>query len=203
MGVVAGTSGEAGGPQVAVPRALRKTLLRLALFYGGGVAVLVGVMAWNQVGLAESPFVRVFQTVGIPAAAAVMNFVVLTAALSSVNCNLYLTTRMIFSLARGGYAPAALGKLSRNGTPVHALLLSSEGMFAALLLEHFLQQSTYLYMLGAAFFGGLFVWMMIFVTHLAFRRRHAQDMARDRKSTRLNSSHLGISYAVFCLKKKT
>src|SRR5207244_7829894 len=50
-------------------------------------------------------------------------------------------------------------------------------MFAALLLEHFLQQSTYLYMLGAAFFGGLFVWMMIFVTHLAFRRRHAQDMA--------------------------
>jgi len=149
----------------------------LALFYVGGIAVLVGVMPWNQVGLAESPFVRVFQTVGIPAAAAVMNFVVLTAALSSVNCNLYLTTRMIFSLARGGYAPAALGKLSRHGTPVHALLVSSAGMFAALLLEHFLQQSTYLYMLGAAFFGGLFVWMMIFVTHLAFRRRRAQDMA--------------------------
>ena len=175
--VVAVTSGEARDPQVAVPRALRKTLLRLALFYVGGIAVLVGVMPWNQVGLAESPFVRVFQTVGIPAAAAVMNFVVLTAALSSVNCNLYLTTRMIFSLARGGYAPAALGKLSRHGTPVHALLVSSAGMFAALLLEHFLQQSTYLYMLGAAFFGGLFVWMMIFVTHLAFRRRHAQDMA--------------------------
>ena len=94
-----------------------------------------------------------------------------------VERNLYLTTRMIFSLARGGYAPAALGKLSRHGTPVHALLVSSAGMFAALLLEHFLQQSTYLYMLGAAFFGGLFVWMMIFVTHLAFRRRHAQDMA--------------------------
>jgi len=173
--VVAVTSGEARDPQVAVPRALRWTLARLAIFYIGGLAVLVGVMPWNQAGLAQSPFVRVFQTIGIPAAASVMNFVVLTAALSSVNCNLYLTARMLFSLARGGYAPAALGKLSRQGTPVTALLVSSGGMLAALALQLRFGEtsSAYLYMLGAAFFGGLFVWMMIFVTHLAFRRRAA------------------------------
>ncbi len=169
MEVVAVTSGEAENPETTVPRAMRKTLLRLALFYVGGVAVLVGVMPWNQAGLAESPFVHVFQTVGIPYAAEVMNFVVLTAALSSINCNLYLTTRMIFSLARGRYAPPALGRLSRQGTPVAALLVSSAGMFAALLVEHLYPQTAYVYMLGAAFFGGLFVWMMIFVTHLAFR----------------------------------
>jgi len=107
-----------------------------------------------------------------------MNFVVLTAALSSVNCNLYLTSRMLFSLARGGYAPAALGRLSRQGTPVAALAVSSCGMLAALLLEMFFQQTTYVYMLGAAFFGGLFVWMMIFITHLAFSQRQPVGAAR-------------------------
>ncbi len=172
--VVAVTAGEAAHPEVAVPRALRTTLLRLAIFYIGGVAVLVGVMPWNQAGLAESPFVRVFQTVGIPHAGDVMNFVVLTAALSSVNCNLYLTARMIFSLSRGGYAPSLFGRLSRQGTPVAALLVSSGGMVAALLLQLKFGESSsvYLAMLGAALFGGVFVWMMIFVTHLVFRRRY-------------------------------
>jgi len=95
----------------------------------------------------------------------------LTAALSSVNCNLYLTARMLFSLARGGYAPAALGRLSRRGAPVIALLVSSAGMLVALLLEQVYSATAYVYMLGSAFFGGLFVWLMIFVTHLAFRRK--------------------------------
>jgi L-asparagine transporter-like permease len=129
---------------------------------------------WNEVGLGESPFVRVFETVGIPAAAGVMNFVVLTAALSSVNCNLYLMARMLFSLSRGGYAPASLGQLSGRGTPVAALLVSSAGMVAALFVDHWLHAKAYVYMLGSAFLGGIFVWQMIFVTHLAFRRRSAK-----------------------------
>jgi L-asparagine transporter-like permease len=170
--VVAVTAGEAQSPETAVPRALRTTLVRLALFYIGGMTVLVGVMPWSEAGITESPFVRVFRSVGIPAAAGVMNFVVLTAALSSMNCNLYLTARMIFSLARGRYAPAALGRLSKRGTPVAALLVSSLGMLVALLLELRFQETAYLRMLGAAFFGGLFVWGMIFATHLVFRRRY-------------------------------
>lgn len=170
--VVAVTSGEASEPERALPRALRWTLGRLALFYIGGIAVLVGVMPWDKAGLAESPFVLVLKTVGIPGAATVMNFVVLTAALSSMNCNLYLTTRMLFSLARGGYAPRALGHLSHQGTPLAALLVSSTGMAAALLLQLRVKGMAYVEMLGAAFFGGLFAWMMIFATHLAFRRRY-------------------------------
>ena len=130
--VVAVASGEAKNPEVAVPRALRWTLARLALFYVGGMAVLIGVMPWTQAGLAESPFVRVFQSVGIPAAAAIMNFVVLTAALSSMNTDLYLTARMLFSLSRGGYAPRALCKLNAHGSPLVALLVSSIGMAVAL-----------------------------------------------------------------------
>jgi AAT family amino acid transporter len=171
--IVAVTSGEAKDPATALPRAMRWTFARLGIFYIGGLAVVVGVVPWTQVGLGESPFVRVFESVGIPAAAGVMNFVVLTAALSSVNCNLYLTSRMLFSLARGGYAPAALGRLSKRGTPVTALLASSIGMVAALFLERRYSGTAYVYMLGSAFFGGIFVWLMIFVTHLMFRRRNA------------------------------
>jgi amino acid transporter, AAT family len=172
--IVAVTSGEAQDPSKTLPRALRWTVARLILFYVGGLAVVVGVMPWNMVGLGESPFVRVFEAARIPAAAEVMNFVVLTAALSSVNCDLYLTARMLFSLSRGGYAPEVLGRLSKRGVPVAALLASSVGMVGAVFLEHWFHSSAYVYMLGTAFFGGIFVWLMIFVTHLAFRRRVGQ-----------------------------
>ncbi len=174
MEIVAVTSGEAKNPEKALPSALRWTLGRMGLFYVGGLAIVVGIVPWNQVGLGESPFVRVFETVGIPAAAGVMNFVVLTAALSSVNCNLYLMARMLFSLSRGGYAPADLGRLSKRGTPVAALLTSSAGMVAALFVDHWFHAKAYVYMLGSAFLGGIFVWQMIFVTHLAFRKRTAK-----------------------------
>jgi AAT family amino acid transporter len=183
--IVAVASGESAHPETAVPRALRWTLARLALFYIGGMTILVGVMPWTQAGLTESPFVRVFQCAGIPAAAAVMNFVVLTAALSSINANLYLTTRMLFSLSRGGYAPASLGRLNRHGAPLVALLVSSIGMFAALLLELRFSESAYVYMLGASFFGGLLVWIMIFITHLVFRARIARDPAAAPRFVRL------------------
>jgi AAT family amino acid transporter len=173
--IVAVTSGEAKDPATALPRALRWTLARLGIFYIGGLAVVVGVVPWNQLGdkLESSPFVRVFDAVHVPYAAAVMNFVVLTSALSSVNCNLYLTSRMLFSLARGGYAPGRLGRLSKRGTPVAALLVSSAGMVAAFFVDRWFHSTAYIYMLGAAFFGGIFVWLMIFITHLAFRRRTA------------------------------
>ncbi|HLW98680.1 MAG TPA: amino acid permease [Candidatus Acidoferrales bacterium] len=176
--IVAVTAGEAGDPSRAVPRALKQTLARLALFYIGGIAVLVGVLPWDKVGLTESPFVSVFRAAHIPFAADTMNFVVLTAVLSSVNCNLYLTSRMIFSLSRGGYAPRIFGRLSRQGVPLAALLVSSAGMFAALGLNVYYQETAYVYMIGAAFFGGLFVWMMIFVTHLMFRRGAPQGARR-------------------------
>ena len=99
-----------------------------------------------------------------------MNFVVLTAALSSMNCDLYLSTRMIFSLARGGYAPAALGSVTRTGVPLPALLTSTLGLLIATLVAILYPASAYVYLFGIALFGGLFVWMMIFITHLFFRR---------------------------------
>lgn len=168
-------AGEASDPAVAIPRATRWTIARLAIFYIGGMTVLVGVMPWTQAGLTESPFVRVFEMVRIPHAAALMNFVVLTAALSSMNSNLYLTSRMIFSLSRGGYAPKFIGKLNSRGVPLAALLTSSIGMVIALLVELRFKETAFVYTLGASFFGGLFGWFLIFLTHLAFRRRLARE----------------------------
>jgi AAT family amino acid transporter len=110
--VVAVTAGEAKDPRAAVPRAMRSMVGRLILFYVGAIVVLIGIVPWNLIqpgaDVTASPFVKVFQLIGVPAAAHMVNFVVITAAASSMNCNLYLVSRMMFSLARGGYAPASV-----------------------------------------------------------------------------------------------
>jgi amino acid transporter, AAT family len=180
--IIAVTAGEAKDPEVAVPRAMRSMLARLAIFYIGSMIVLIGVVPWNQVqpgaDVTASPFVRVFQLMGIPAAAHIINFVVITAALSSMNCNFYLTSRMMFSLARGGYAPRWIGQLSRRGTPVRSLIVSSFGLAVAILVAVLYPASAYVYMFGIALFGGLFVWLMIFVVHLYFRKKWSADGGR-------------------------
>jgi AAT family amino acid transporter len=175
--VVGSTAGEAADPKVAVPKALRRTLIVLVLFYVVGLALVVGIVPWMQIGLGESPFVRVFQTVGIPAASHIMNFVVLTAALSSAVANLYFAARLAFSLARGGYLPAALGRLSGKDMPVVAVLASTGGMVAALVLSEYFKDSLFVFMIGLSTFGALFAWLMTLLTHLAFRRFH-QRLAR-------------------------
>ncbi|HUJ40276.1 MAG TPA: amino acid permease [Candidatus Acidoferrales bacterium] len=172
--IVAVTAGEARDPATAVPRAMRSMLGRLTLFYVGAITVLVGVVPWNRIGaggggITASPFVTVFRLVGFPAATHAMNFVVVTAALSSMNTNLYLATRMIFSLARGGYAPAALGRVSSRGAPVPALLLTAAGLAVATVVNLVSPDRAYVLLFGVALFGGLFVWLMVFLTHLRFR----------------------------------
>jgi L-asparagine transporter-like permease len=173
--IVAVTAGEAQDPERSVPRAMRTMLLRLVIFYVGAITVLVGVIPWTEIqpgqSITVSPFVRVFDVMHVPIAAQIVNFVVLTAALSGMNCCLYLATRMIFSLARGGYAPAALGRVSHRGAPIPALLMSAFGLAIATLVAILFPSSAYVYMFGIALFGGLFVWLMIFITHLFFRRK--------------------------------
>ncbi len=170
--VVGSTAGEAADPKVAVPKALRRTLIVLALFYVAGLTLVVGLVPWKQIEIVESPFVRVFETAGIPAASHIMNFVVLTAALSSAVANLYFAARLAFSLARGGYLPPALGRLSGKNMPVVAVLASAGGMGAALVLSRYFKDSLFVFMIGLSSFGALFAWLMTLLTHLAFRRFH-------------------------------
>lgn len=163
-------SGETRDPERTVPRALRRVMVRLAFFYIGSMIVLVGIVPWDQTGIGESPFVLVFQKIGIPGAAGLMNLVVLTAALTSINANLYTASRTLFSLARSGQAPAALGRLTGRGVPRNAVLASAAGLGIAALVNQFYAESAYVYMLGIALFGAIFCWSIILATHVRFRK---------------------------------
>ena len=172
--IIAVTAGEAEHPEVTIPHAMRNIVWRLILFYVVAITIMVAMVPWNQASssstVSGSPFVTAFIAAHIPFAAAVMNFVVLTAALSSVNTNLYLATRMLFSLGRDGYGPKWLGKVSRNGVPHRALLTSTTGIIAAILLAIFAPRNAFLKLYGSAVAGMLFVWLVILNTHLRFRK---------------------------------
>jgi amino acid transporter, AAT family len=173
--IVAVTAGEAMDPEREVPRALRSMVVRLGLFYIVAIALVVAIVPWQRAGLAESPFVTVFRSLGVPFAAGLMNFVVLTAALSSMNTNLYLTGRMLFSLSRSGFAPAAFGRLSARGAPRNAILSSTLGLALAAVLAVQYAGSAYQWLFGIAIFGGILVWIVVLVTLVAFRRARARQ----------------------------
>lgn len=168
--MVAITTGESRSPE-EIPRAVRLTFLTLAAVYLGAIVVLAGVMPWNRAGVGESPFVSVFRLAGIPAATHIMNFVVLTAALSGANAALYVSGRMLFSLSRTGWAPAIFGRLNREGSPKPALIASSFGILVALVLEKWAPKDAFVSILGAALVGMLLSWLVSLAAHIVFRRR--------------------------------
>ena len=166
--IVGVTSGEASDPARTIPAAMRRMVFGLSAIYIVTIALLVALTPWNQLGVGESPFVSVLAGLGIPGAAGLMNFVVLSAALSSSNANLYLIARTLFSLARAGFVPPAVGAVTGHGAPVNALLVSAIGLGVAVLVRALWPDSAYVWFFGVALFGALFVWLMIFVTHIAF-----------------------------------
>jgi L-asparagine transporter-like permease len=172
--MIAVAAAEATQPEIAVTRAFRATMLRLVLFYLLTLALVLAIVPWTAAGVDESPFVKVMRALAIPGAAGILNFVILIAALSAMNSQLYITTRMMFSLARAGYAPRRLGVLSPRGVPLQALLLSSTGIAIAAILSVVAAQSAFTLMIAISSFGAMFTWLMIFITHYFFRRAHAR-----------------------------
>ncbi len=178
--IIAVTAGEAERPEESIPRAMRTIVFRLILFYVLAITIMLAMTPWNHAGtgtgITGSPFVSAFSAVGIPYVASIMNLVVITAALSSSNTDLYLTTRMLFSLSRGGYAPEWLGRLSENGVPRRALAVSTGGMAAAILLAIYAPAKAFLMLYGVAVAGMFFVWIIILLTHFAFRRALGREL---------------------------
>ena len=180
--MIAVAAGEARDPECAITRAFRATMFRLAFFYLLSLAIIVAVVRWSAANTGQSPFVRVMAATHVPAAAGIINFIILIAALSAMNSQLYTTTRMMFSLSRAGYAPRRFGELNGRGVPVAALLLSTAGIAIATALAAWAPGSSFLLMLSIAMFGAMFTWLMIFITHLFFRRRHARQALAFRMS---------------------
>lgn len=169
---VAVASGEARS-RGEIARATRLTFAILAVVYLGAIIVLTGIIPWNHAGVHESPFVTVFRTVHVPGAGHLMNFVVLTAALSGANAALYSASRTLFALARNGWAPAALGRLNRAGSPTLAVITSSFSIVVALVLERWAPQQAFVSILNAALFGLLLSWLVSLAAHVRFRRGRA------------------------------
>src|SRR5215468_10398841 len=174
---VAVSSGEARSPN-EIANAMRITFAMLTFLYLGAIAILVGVMPWSRAGVSESPFVTVFRSVNLPGASHIMNFVVLSAALSGANAALYVSSRMLFSMARSGWAPARLGELNRQGSPTLGVLASSYGIVVALVLQKYAPRDAFEFILRAAFFGMMLSWVVSLAAHVFFRRRVSSEDLR-------------------------
>jgi len=170
--MIAVAAGEARDPHLAVTRAFRATMFRLAFFYLLTLALIVALAPWTDANTGQSPFVKVMAGTHVPGAAGVVNFVILIAALSAMNSQLYITARMMFSLSRAGHAPIRFGEVNARGVPLAALLLSTVGIAIAAVLSILYPDAAFMLMLSIAMFGAMFTWLMIFITHLLFRRRH-------------------------------
>jgi amino acid transporter, AAT family len=196
---VAVTSGESRS-QHEIARAVRITFLMLMFLYLGAITVLVGVMPWNKAGSGESPFVTVFRSVHIPGAEHLMNFVVLTAALSGANAALYVSSRMLFSMARTGWAPTIFGRLNSQGSPIFALLLSSYGIVVALVLEKWAPANAFEFILRGAFFGMILSWVVSLAAHVVFRRRVSrQELASLPLHSPFGGWGSAVGFVVMCL----
>ncbi|WP_019120424.1 amino acid permease [Brevibacillus massiliensis] len=194
--MIAVTAGESKNPDVAVPKALKSTVFRLSTFYVLTIGIMLMIVPWKMAGIDKSPFVKVMEILNIPGASGIMNFIVLTAALSAMNSQLYASTRMMFSLAQGNHAPAFLGKTSRKGVPVSALAVSTLGIIIAAGINAILPDSSYAMMMGISMFGAMFTWLMVFVSHLFFRKKWMEMGGRQLPVKMLGFPYLTILGAV-------
>ena len=134
------------------------------------MTVLMALWPWNEVGMEASPFVQIFDNVGIPAAAHILNFVVLAAAVSVYNSAIYSNSRMLYSLARTGGAPSFLSQLSARKVPVNGILLSSGITLIVVALNYFFPGQIFMYLLSVVTCAVVISWFLIVVTHLKFKQ---------------------------------
>jgi AAT family amino acid transporter len=167
-------AGEARDARRDVVSATRGVVLRLLLFYVLGTAVVVSIVPWTEAAAGgsvdASPFVRLFDIAGVPAAVHVMNAVVLTAALSAMNTNVYVTSRTLHGLAGSGQAPRLFGRVNGRGVPLPALLASGAGLLLAALVAAAAPERAFLSLVGLSLSGAVLTWILILATYLAYRR---------------------------------
>ena len=168
-------AGETADPATSIPKAMRSTVVRLLIFFVGAIAVIAATVPFDEVGLDESPFVTVFSSIGVPFAADIMNFVIITALLSAGNSGLFSCARMLYSLADEGHAPRVLKKLTQRGIPMVALSVSMLGGLASLISSVIAPETVYLALVSVAGFAVVGVWMSIAASHFFHRRAFVKN----------------------------
>ncbi|BCQ07003.1 putative amino acid permease [Mycobacterium heckeshornense] len=167
------TAGEAENPKVTLRKAINTLPLRIGLFYVGALLVILSVRGWRHFHSGQSPFVAVFKYIDIPAAAGIVNFILLTAALASCNAGIYSTGRMVHSLSERGEAPAALQALSSRHVPLPAIAFSALVMGLGVFVNWLSPERAFAYITSVSAIGIIFVWASILASHLVYRRQVA------------------------------
>jgi L-asparagine transporter-like permease len=165
-------AGEAADPARNIPRAVNSVLGRILIFYVGALVVIMAIYPWNELGTQGSPFVTTFAKLGIHQAAGVINFVVITAALSGFNSTTFSGSRMLYSLSHKRQAPAFLGKVSEQGVPTRGVLACMACLVFGVLLNYRLPGRIFEMMMSILSFNTVWTWMMVLIAHFSFRRRH-------------------------------
>ncbi|MEK4035042.1 amino acid permease [Methylocystis sp. IM3] len=168
-------AGEAEKPQTTIPMAINSFVWRIIIFYVGALFVILAIFPWNRIGLDGSPFVQVFQRMGLERAAGLVNFVVVTAALSSCNGGIFSSGRILYTLAEAHQAPAWFGRIARNGIPIRAMVMTVAFLFLGAGLNYFTPAQAFEYLTAAVTFIGILIWLSILYTHVCFRRRLAEE----------------------------
>ena len=172
MGVAAG---ETDQPEKSIPRAVRNVVFRVLIFYVLAVMVLAAIIPWQQAGLVESPFVQVFDMVGIPYAADLMNFVILTAILSVGNSGLYASTRILWAMSKSGMAPKALSPLSKQGVPLRALAITLCFALISLMTSFIAADTLFMVLMAVSGMAGTVTWIVIALAQYRFRRQFLRE----------------------------
>ncbi|MER6076422.1 amino acid permease [Streptomyces sp. NPDC001817] len=169
------TAGESKNPEKTLPKAINTLPWRIALFYVGALTVILCVVQWTEFAAGVSPFVKAFAVVGIPAGAAIVNFVVLTAALSSCNSGMYSTGRMLRALADSDEAPKSFSRLSASKTPAFGIAVSAAFMGIGVILNYIVPEKAFGYAVSVSTAAGIWTWLMILISHVLYRRAVAAD----------------------------
>jgi amino acid transporter, AAT family len=164
------TAGEVKNPEKSLARAIDSVFWRILIFYVGALFVIMSIFPWDEIGSKGSPFVLTFEQLGIPAAAGIINFVVLTAALSSCNSGIFSTGRMLFNLANHGEAPEKFSKLTNNGVPGFAILASAAALLVGVGLNYVVPAKVFAWVTSIATFGAIWTWAIILLSQIRYRR---------------------------------
>ena len=173
--IIGVTAGEAKDPQRVIPKAINAVPLRILLFYVLTLFVLMCLYPWPQIGSEGSPFVQIFSNLGIGSAAAVLNVVVISAAISAINSDIFGAGRMMYGLAHQGHAPRSFGKLSKHGVPWMTVVVMGAALLIGVLLNYLIPENVFLLIASIATFATVWVWLMILLTQVAMRRSMSRE----------------------------
>ncbi len=164
------TAGEVKNAKKALSRAVDTVFWRILFFYVGALFVMMSIYPWTDIGTQGSPFVLMFSKVGIPGAAGIINFVVLTAALSSCNSGIFSTARMLYSLAEERLAPSSMQNVGSRGVPTRAVAISAGALLIGVVLNYLVPQNVFTWVTSIATFGAIWTWIVILVAQMKFRK---------------------------------